>query len=164
MKKANLILLGLLLISNIVFGQDTITTNERYLIGTSILKGSNRNTKSCLSHGYCFDKIIKHPCSSIMSETPSISIIKSVTRQNDSLIISLQIYENCALDFLSEIEIINKNTLNIILHEYGSFASCMCIYDIDCVILIEKENVQNPIEIEYIILDNKKYTKLKIEK
>ena len=40
----------------------------------------------------------------------------------------------------------------------------MCIYDIDCVILIEKENVQNPIEIEYIILDNKKYTKLKIEK
>lgn len=152
------------MISEFVFGQDTIVTKERYLLGSTVLTGSNRNSESCILHGYCLDKIIKHPCLSVMTETPDFTKIKNVEKRNDTLIVSLQIYENCALDFLGEIEIINKNTLNIIFHEYGSFASCMCTFDIDCIVLIKKEDISEPVNIEYVTIDNKDEIKMKIKK
>jgi hypothetical protein len=164
MKRINLILPGLLFISNLVFGQDTIVTRESYLIGSTVLTGSNRNLQSCLLHGYCLNKVIKHPCLSAMKETPDVSKIKNIEKRNDSLIVSLQIYENCALDFLGEIEIIDKNTINIILHEYGSFASCMCTFDVDCIILLNKEGISELVNVEYVVLDRKKYTKSAIKK
>lgn len=158
------ILILLLLISKLIFGQDTIITKERYLIGSSVLTGSNRNSESCMLHGYCFDKIIKHSCISVMTEIPEKTEIKNVEMKQDTLKISLKVYENCAFDFLGEIEITDKHLLNIILHEYGSFASCMCTFDIDCIIVIQKEDIPEPFEVDYVILNNQEYTKTKIKK
>jgi hypothetical protein len=145
------------------FAQDTIITNERYLIGTTVLEGSNRNLESCVLHGYCLENVIKYPCLSVMTETPDVTKIKKIVKRNDSLIISIQIYENCGLDFLGEIEIIDSNTINILYHEYGSFASCMCAFDVDYIILLKESDIPEPIKIDFIALDQKGYTKQKIK-
>ncbi len=46
-----LLFLGLVLISQACLGQDTIVTTERFLIGSTVLVGSNRNMESCIMHG-----------------------------------------------------------------------------------------------------------------
>lgn len=164
MTNIKLLFLGLVLISQACFGQDTIVTTERYLIGSTVLVGSNRNMESCIMHGYCLDQIIKHPCLDVMTETPGETKIKNIEQRNDTLIIALQYYENCALDFLGEIELLDNNTLNIVLHEYGSFASCMCTFDIDCFIIIAKEDIPEPVQIRYVTINDQKSTKIELYK
>lgn len=103
--------------------------SSHVLRGTTVLAGSDKNLNSRWVYGLSLVELSSTDCMGAMSEHPTPTEITAVNQLNDSTIsISANIYANCGQDFLGEIEIVSENTLNLVYHGYGDFASCNCCF------------------------------------
>ena len=162
-KELSVIIFILFLINPFVQGQDTIIVTGRYLIGSTVLEGSNNNMESAFVYGLLLEKVKKDTCIDLMSETPGTTKVNEIENIGDSLLaIHFQAFENCSLEFLGEIKVTNENTLNITYYNYGGFASCMCLFKLHYIIKLEKEEREKINKIKYVMINNMEYTKIKI--
>ncbi len=107
----------------------TVSDSSHVLRGTTVLTGSDKNLNSRWVHGLSLVEISSTECKGIMSENPTSTEFTSINFPDDStILISANIYANCGQDFLGEIEVVSDNTLNLVYHGYGNFASCNCCF------------------------------------
>jgi hypothetical protein len=123
------------------------------LIGTTVLRGSDRNLGARFDHGIWLDSLGSSECSKF-GERPPPTKIMSVTQPYDSvLIVQAQIVADCSHSFLGEIEVLNGNTLNLVYTEYGGMAACMCCFGLTYKIRLEKDEEFSFKKIKYISLN-----------
>ncbi len=80
---------------------------------------------------------------------------------NDStLVVSANIYANCSHKFLGEIEIVEENTLNLVYHGYGGYASCGCCFGLTYTINIFRDDDKRYTKVKYVTIGG--YNKKKL--
>jgi hypothetical protein len=131
------------------------------LKGTTILTASEKNMSSRVLYGLGLDSVAFTECEAPSSETPTPTRITEIRQPNDStLIISTSISANCAYDFLVEIEVVSNNTLNLIYHGYGGYASCECCFGVTYIISLTKEDDYDLNNLKFVTLNG--YSKTRI--
>jgi len=124
------------------------------LVGTTVLTASKKNMEAGAVHGLWLDDFKSSQCLQPQSETPPPTEITSVKHPNDStLIITANINANCSYDFLGEIEIVSDNTLNLIYHGYGGYASCNCCFGLTYKIKIVRNDDYRFDKLKYVTID-----------
>jgi hypothetical protein len=135
--------------------KDKISQPEHVLKGTTVLKASERNMNSRWVHGLWLADIKSSECLQSKSESPAPTLITSVKEINDStLIITVNINENCSYDFLGEIEVVSDNTLNLIYHGYGGYAECSCDFCLTYQIELVKDGDYKFDKLKYVTVNN----------
>ena len=149
---------------------DTVYINKEHgvqspsddeLTGTTVLKASEKNMEARWVHGLWLDDLKSSECLHPQSETPSPTEITSIKQLNDSiLIITANINANCGYNFLGEIEIIEDNTLNLIYHGYGGYASCNCCFGLTYKLVIFKDEENKFDKLKYVAINGIERTSL----
>lgn len=103
--------------------------NKTMLFGTTILP-STQNQRSARGYGLWFDDLSKSDCQSSGEEVYfSKDKINSVINTDSSLIVDINIYDNCCYDFLCDISVDTTGTVNLIYNGYGmSHCACDCCF------------------------------------
>lgn len=131
-----------------------LSQSGHQLTGTTVLKASARNMEARWVHGLWLDDFKSSECLQPQSETPSPTEITSVRQTNDStLVITVNINENCSYSFLGEIEIVSNNTLNLIYHGYGGYANCNCCFGLTYKIELLKDENYKFDKLEYVTIN-----------
>jgi hypothetical protein len=145
--------------SNNPDSNSSITKNS--LIGTTVLCASEKNLNSGLIYGLNLDSIASTDCTNGYSEYVTPTKITGVRLVNDStLIVTANITANCAYSFLGEIEIVSENTINLVYHGYGGYASCSCCFGLTYIISIIRNEDFKFDKLKYVTIDGIDKTKL----
>ena len=129
-------------------------TSDHQLIGTTTLKASEKNMEARWVHGLWLEDFTSSECLQPQSESPSPTEITSVKHPNDStLIITANINANCSYSFLGEIEIVSNNTLNLIYHGYGGYASCNCCFGLTYKIELFRDDEYKFDKLKYVTIN-----------
>jgi len=135
--------------------------SEDQLIGTTVLKASEKNMEARWVHGLWLNDLTSSECLQPLSETPSPTEITSVKQPNDStLVITANINANCGYSFLGEIEIVSGNTLNLIYHGYGGYAICYCCFGLTYKIEIFRDEEYEFEKLKYVTINGVAKTSL----
>ena len=59
--------------------------------------------------------------------------LQETIKTDSTLSINFSFVETCGSDFLCEVEFISDNCVNLIYHQYNSYASCRCCYGLEFV-------------------------------
>jgi hypothetical protein len=142
-----------------IYKTDTIifsTPNARnILIGNAILT-QTLNQQEAKSFGLFFEDFKVDDC--IKSGIPEPDKILKIEKTKDYWIIKIKAYTNCCQDFLSDINVSNDNTLNLIFYNYGMYCSCSCPFELTYKIrIMELEDIK---KIKYVTINNKSKTKI----
>jgi hypothetical protein len=133
------------------FDEKEITGNK--LIGTTVLKLSEKNVNTGRMHDLWLENVTASECMGSM-EDPLPTKITSIKQPTDStLVIKANIDANCSHDFLGEAEVLHGNTLNLIYHGYGGYAQCNCVFELTYTFELPKESINKPNQIKYVTLD-----------
>ncbi len=100
--------------------------------GTQIFHNSEKLYGLKWGNGYILKSIEVSECDNSVDGEDDYTKdkeIQNILIDKKSFTISFKALENCCSKFLCEAEL-NKKTLNIIYHSYGSHCSCNCIFDI----------------------------------
>ncbi len=98
------------------------------LIGTSILSWTN-NQQNAKGFGIYFDKVTKSDCQSDGPEVyRSKDKINSIISTDSTLMVDINVYDNCCFDFLCDIAVDSTGTLDLIYYGYGTSCSCLCCF------------------------------------
>lgn len=125
---------------------------ENKLIGTTVLKSSEKIVHTGYSTGLWLENLTTSECGAPM-EHPTPTQITSIKQPNDSiLVIKALIDANCSYDFLGEVEFLPGNTLNLIYHGYGGYAQCNCEFELTYTFKIPKEHISKPEPIKYVTM------------
>ena len=146
--KINVTLLLLLLVS-LVSAQDTtfIKTQDSYkdtlridtltsfspfgrniLVGTAHLP-STHNQMSAKSYNINLRKIEKSDCISSGIEGKRINNkINYIESTDTSMIVDINISDNCCYDFICDISVNEEGILNLMYYGYGNYCACNCCY------------------------------------
>ncbi|HTB07202.1 MAG TPA: hypothetical protein VK806_09640 [Bacteroidia bacterium] len=136
------------------------------LIGTTVVPGTHNQYKARWESGIYFYKVTKSECQANASEEPGMGQdhINSIMHTDSTLIIDINIYDNCCYSFLCDISVDSTGTLNLIYNGYGAHCDCDCCFGLTYYCNIEKS--PEPKEIKYslikavIINGNKKSKKV----
>jgi len=130
------------------------TDGKKSLSGTIILIASDRNMNSRWVYGVNLVELSSSECLEAQSETPASTEIKFIKQLNDTvLIISANIDANCGYSFLGEVEIVSENTINLISHGYGSYASCNCCFGLTYKIALIKDQDYKFDKLKYVTIN-----------
>ncbi|WP_290700620.1 hypothetical protein [Lacinutrix sp.] len=143
---------------------DSILTQpikELGLKGTTILP-STINQQIARGYGLHLNAVKITECDN-NSEPDGIERIEDIIETKETLIIKTKISGNCCHDFLCDVNVVNKNTIDLIHYGYGdSYCSCNCcfglIYEFS---IIKTKNYQG---IEKIMINSKTNTLKKINR
>lgn len=132
---------------------------ENKLIGTTVLKSSEKNISTSWMHGLWLKNLTASECQGV-GETPLPTKATSIKQPNDStLVITATTMANCCYAFLGEVEVLNGNTLNLIYHGYGSYCECNCDYELTYTFAILPERFK-PDKIKFVTVDGASKTPL----
>jgi hypothetical protein len=135
---------------------DTVYLKDKsndVLRGTTVLKASETNMETRAVHGLWLDDLKSSECLEPMTETPPATEITSVKQTDDTtLLITANIVSNCSYNFLGEIEVVGGNTLNLIYHGYGGFASCNCCFGLTYKIYLDREGDYKFNKLKYVTI------------
>jgi hypothetical protein len=121
------------------------------LIGTTVLKLSEKNVNTGRMHGLWLQNLTSSECLA-PTEAPLPTQITSIKQPTDStLVITANITANCSHDFLGESEVLHGNTLNLIYHGYGGYAECNCGFQLTYTFELSQESKPEPIR--YVTID-----------
>jgi hypothetical protein len=147
------------------FNTDTVILphsefKRQILAGTCVLPWTV-NQQYAKGHGIFFEKVLKSDCKNHGEEVyNSDAKINSITSTDTSLIIDINIYENCCHDFLCDISIDSTSTLNLVYYAYGStYCACDCCFGLTYYFSKTKYGPDNKTIKAVIINDNKKTIK-----
>ena len=139
----------------------TDSLSEPQLNGTTVLDASETNMESRWVHGLALVGLTSSECLQPQSETPAPTEITSVKQTNDStLVITANINANCGYSFLGEIEIVSGNTINLIYHGYGGYASCYCCFGLTYTIEIFRDEDYKFDKLKYVTINGYAKTSL----
>ena len=160
--KTFLCLLWAVLLFTTAYAQSTTVHDTVYiekeetgnvLKGTTVLKASNKIMDARWVYGLWFESFTATACKSNGEHLPP-SGITSIELQGDTvLVITADISDNCAFDFLGEIEVVNDTTLNLVYHGYGGFASCMCCFGLAYKINLVRDEDYTFTKLKYVTLN-----------
>ena len=126
---------------------------ENKLIGTTVLKLSEKNVHTGHMYGLWLENLTTSECDA-PKEHPTPTQLISLKQPTDStLVIKALIDANCSHDFLGEAEVLNGNTLNLIYHGYGGYAQCNCEYELTYTFKLSEESSSKPDQIKYVTLN-----------
>lgn len=148
-----------------IYQTDTILFPSRldrhYLIGTTKLPWTH-NQMTAKNYGFDFDSITKSDCkaSDEREVYSSPGVISSIINTDTSLIIDINIYDNCCYDFLCDIAVDKEGVLNLIYTGYGNYCGCNCCFGL--VYHLSKTSYGEEKEINAIILNGDSKTMKKL--
>ncbi len=87
------------------------------------------------------------------SEAYGSDRIKDVAWTDSTLIISIQIGENCCYDFLGDVSADENGVLNLIYHGYGEHCACNCCFGLTYVFALEDLYNEEKKELTGIIIN-----------
>ncbi len=128
------------------------------LIGTDILYSTK--TISAQFQDIFFEKVTISECKQTDFEKLAEVGLKEISfsKDNNHLIIELQITDNCCFDFLCEIEKTEDDILDLYYTGYGSYCSCNCCFGLTYYITVyDKELLLKKIRVNK---NNKKIIKI----
>jgi hypothetical protein len=166
MKKTTLLLI-LIFSFHRHFGQsdDSITLSKEdrnVLIGTTVLRGSEKNVGATIHNGLYFKELKGSDCLSSGEHLPATEI-RSIHYSKDSmLIIDIITTANCSHHFLGEIEVLEDSLINVSYHTYGGYALCNCCFGLTYYIETLEEQNFNPGQLKYALIEGDRKTKKKI--
>lgn len=116
----------------LIYETDTIIFNSsltrNILFGTTVLPWTH-NQLNAMNFGLHFEKVTKSDCQSHGEEVYSAKDkINYIEITDTTLIIDVNIYDNCCYDFLCDISVDSTGTLSLIYHGYGTFCACYCCF------------------------------------
>ena len=99
---------------------------KQILIGTTILP-STHNQMRALEYGISLRKVIKSDCQR-NGDRASPDRINSIISTDSTLIVDINITDNCCYEFLNDISVDSTGTINLIYYGYGSYCACECCF------------------------------------
>ncbi len=145
---------------------DTVLFNSgmtrNLLIGTAIMPWT-RNQMDALGFGLYFNSVSKSDCKNSGSMAyMSVDRINSIDITDSSLIVDINIYDNCCYDFLCDISVDSLGVLNLIYYGYGTNCACNCCFGL----IYNFEIVKDPDygKITAVMINNDKRTLKRIKK
>lgn len=147
----------------LIYETDTVIFSSEMmrhiLTGTTILPQTH-NQMNAKGYGLYFENVTKTECQSHGEEVYSSSDkINYIISTDSSLIVDINIYDNCCYDFLCDISIDSAGELNLIYYGYGSYCACDCCFGM-C-FHFEKLEVEE--KIKTVIINGDKKTLKEIE-
>jgi len=151
--------------NELVYTTDTVVfetgMRRHYLLGTTILPWT-LNQQIAKGYGIYLNKITKPICIEDASmEGFGLDSIKSVLKTDSTIVVNLNIFENCCYSFLADISIVDKSIINLIYYGYGTYCDC------DCRILmtyeLKTENYQDFKKIKSVMINGNRKTIRKIK-
>jgi hypothetical protein len=133
---------------------------ERILVGTTVLRGSVKNSKTGRNHGMWLVNLTAEPCKTQVPYKPEEYINTLVKIRDSILVIGIEVYETCDYSFLGEIEVVNENTLNLIYHGYGNYTDCNCVTGLSYKMKLEPDLKDKWNKIEYFTINGSRRSKL----
>ena len=149
----------------IVYTTDTVVfetgMRRHYLLGSTILPWTH-NQQIAKGYGIYLNKITKPKCiEDATMEGFGIDSIKSIIKTDSTIVVNLNIFENCCYSFLADISIVDKSIINLIYYGYGTYCDC------DCRILMtyemKTENYQDFKNIKSVMINGNRKTIKKIK-
>jgi hypothetical protein len=126
---------------------------DNQLIGTTVLRSSEKNLHSGYLYGLWLDSIYSSACQN-MGEGPPPIKITSIQQPYDSiLIVNAMVTGNCGYSFLGEIDVLQENTINLVYTGYGSSAVCACCYGLTYVIQLSDQGEYPFKKLKYISIN-----------
>ena len=109
------------------------------LTGTCVLPAT-RNQMAAREYGLYFKKVVKSNCQKeIEFEGFDPDRINSILVTDTTLMIDINITDNCCFDFLCDCSVDSTGTLNLTYTGYGTYCSCDCCFGLTYYLLIYKE-------------------------
>lgn len=102
--------------------------SDNKLIGTTVLKSSERNLNAGYIYGLWLDSVWSSPCMQSGEDVAPVEITSIQQPYDSILIVSVKVNGNCGASFLGEIDMSDSTTINLIATGYGSHAACVCCY------------------------------------
>ena len=102
-------------------------SSRNVLIGNAILT-QTFNQQIAKGFGFFLEDFKVKNCH--QNEKPQPSKIIGIEKEKGEWRIKALVYTNCCQDFLADISIEDDNTLNLIFHNYGTYCSCSCPFEI----------------------------------
>lgn len=133
---------------------DNESSSDPVLKGTAVLEASRKNMESGISHGLWLKGLKCFKSLEPEREDPYPTEITSIKQTSDSTLIIITSFEdNCAYDFLGEIEVVSGNTLNLIRHGYGGFGECHRLFGLTYKIRLVKEGEHDWQRLQYVTIN-----------
>ena len=129
------------------YGTDTVIflsdMRRHILTGTAILNATH-NSMGAMEYGIDFKKVTKSDCQQDVTIYGGKiqDKINSIITTDSTLVIDINIYDNCCYDFLCDISVDSSSTLNLVYYGYGTYCSCDCCFGLTYHLTITKgENI-----------------------
>jgi len=137
---------------------DSIISVDSSIAGNQIIKDTEGQLTSWELAGYWLKRINVSECRNEGEPYPieSNKIIEQI--KTDSVFrVKFNTWEICGSNFLFDVNVVNKNTLNLIYIPYNSWASCRCNCQIEYVFkLIDDGGESYPYQIKYFSINDEK--------
>lgn len=136
-------------------------STKNILINTAILTWT-QNQVNAMGSGLIFQNVTKSDCQSQgFEEGIGEQKINSIIETDSTIVVDINIYENCCYEFLCDIAVDSVGTLNLIYYGYGHFCACGCCFGL--VYHFTKEKGSDYREIKGVMINGDKTTYKKIE-
>jgi hypothetical protein len=126
---------------------------ENKLIGTTVLKSSERNLHAGYIHGLWLDSTWLSPCTETGEEPPPSEIVSIQQPYDSVLIVDVKVNGNCGSSFLGEIDMADSSTINLVSTSYGSHATCVCCYGLTYRITLSDQGEYPFDKLKYVALN-----------
>ena len=145
----------------LIYSTDTVIfesgMRKQILIGTTILPGTH-NQMAARESGLYLMKVTKSNCQAEGYAKGVPDKINSIINSDTTLIVDINITDNCCYEFMCDISVDTTATLNLINYGYGTYCSCECCFGLT--FHLKKEKSSDYREIKAIMInDNRKTLK-----
>jgi hypothetical protein len=134
---------------------------KQILIGTTILP-STHNQMRARGYGLYLYKVTKSNCQGDAYENWNSDKINAVINTDSTLIIDINITDNCCYEFLCDISVDSTGILNLIYYGYGTYCSCECCFGLT--FHLEKEKSPDYSGIKAVMINENRKTIKRIKK
>lgn len=115
----------------LIYTTDTIVfesgMTKQILVGTTTLP-STHNQMMARGFGLYLSKVTKSNCQRDAYDDPSPDKINSIINTDSTLIVDINISDNCCYEFLCDMSVDSTGTLNLIFYGYGTYCACECCF------------------------------------
>lgn len=104
--------------------------NDVILYQSMVLPSTHGSIHTYAQYGLLLENVSKSDCMNHGEEVyNSTDKINSISETDSTLVIDINIYDNCCYEFLCDVDVDESGTMNLIYHGYGSvYCACMCCF------------------------------------
>lgn len=118
---------------------DIEIVDEEWQVFENIVSDSSLNNQLAIKKGYELLSISPSPCtSSPIRDTINIGIT-NVDYYDGNYLVTVSFKSTCCRSFIGEIELLNKNKINLKWTDYGNACLCTCCYNMTYKIKAKKK-------------------------